>query len=58
MARGQLAFKQKDVTRAVRAVSAAGQSIQRVEIDREGKTVLFVGKPGEQDREGNEWDKI
>jgi hypothetical protein len=39
-------------------VSAAGQSIQRVEIDREGKIVVFVGKPEEQDTEGNEWDKI
>jgi hypothetical protein len=58
MARGQLAFRQKDVTRVVRAVSAAGQSIQRVEIDREGKIVVFVGKPEEQDTEGNEWDKI
>jgi hypothetical protein len=58
MAKGQLAFKKTDVTRALRAVSAAGQSIQRVEIDREGKIVVFVGKPGEQDTEGNEWDKI
>jgi len=39
MARGQLAFKQTDVTRALRAVFAAGQSVQRVEIDREGKIV-------------------
>jgi hypothetical protein len=58
MARGQSAFKQSDVTRALRAVSAAGQPIQRVEIDREGKIVVFVGKPEEQDTEGNEWDKI
>jgi hypothetical protein len=58
MARGQLAFRQKDVTRVVRAVSAAGQSIRRVEIDRQGKIVVFVGKPEEQDPEGNEWDKI
>src|SRR5262245_18221106 len=32
MARGQLAFKQSDVTRVLRAVSAAGQLVQRVEI--------------------------
>jgi hypothetical protein len=59
MARGQLVFKQTDVTRALRAVSAAGQSVQRVEIDREGKIVVFVGKAEHQDdREGNEWDHL
>jgi hypothetical protein len=59
MARGQLAFKQTDVTRALRAVSAAGQSVQRVEIDPEGKIVVFVGKPEQREEaEGNEWDHV
>jgi hypothetical protein len=59
MARGQSAFKQTDVTRALRAVSAARQPVQRIEIDpATGKIVVFVGKPEEQDTEGNEWDKI
>lgn len=58
MARGQLAFKQTDVTRALRGVSAAGQPIQRIEINREGKIVVFVGKPEEREGLGdNEWDK-
>jgi hypothetical protein len=37
MARGQSAFKQSDVTRALRAASAAGQPVHRFEIDRQGK---------------------
>jgi hypothetical protein len=59
MARGRLAFKQIDVTRTLRAVSAAGQQVQRVEIEpATGKIVVFVGKPGEQLRESNEWDRV
>jgi len=44
MAKGRLAFKQRDLTRALRAMSAAGTPAQRVEIDREGKIVVFFGK--------------
>jgi len=59
MARGPLAFKQGDVTRALRAASAAGQPVQRFEIDREGKIVVFVGKPEQREEAGgNEWDRI
>ena len=59
MPRGRLAFKQGDVTRALRAVSAAGQPVQRIEINREGKIVVFVGKTEQQEGLGdNEWDKI
>jgi hypothetical protein len=59
MARGRLAFRQGDVTRALRGVSAAGQAGQRIEINREGKIVVFVGKPEEREGLGeNEWDKI
>jgi hypothetical protein len=59
MARGQSAFKQSDVTRALRAASAAGQPIQRFEIDREGKIVVFVGEPEQRQKAGgNEWDHL
>jgi hypothetical protein len=59
MARSRLGFKQTDLTRALRAASAAGQPVQRFEIDREGKIVMFVGKSEQQDdTEGNEWDNI
>jgi hypothetical protein len=59
MARGRLGFKQTDLTRALRAASAAGQPVQRFEIDREGKIVVFVGKPEQREEAGgNEWDRI
>ena len=60
MARGRLAFKQGDVTRALRGMSAAGQPVQRVEIEpATGKIIVFVGKPEEREGLGeNEWDKV
>jgi len=59
MARGRLRFKQTDLARALRAGSAAGQPVQHFEIDREGKIVVFVGKPEPREEAGdNEWDNI
>ena len=44
MSRGLHAFKQTDVTRAIKAAEAAGKEVARVEIDRDGKIVIVVGK--------------
>jgi hypothetical protein len=53
--------KIEDVTRAVKAVAAAGVHIARVEIDKSGKIVIITadatGRPGET-KEANEWDRI
>ena len=54
MARAPSTFRQQDVTKAVKAVTAAGVHIARVEIDRSGKIVIVAGKsqeaaPGSQD---------
>jgi hypothetical protein len=46
MPRGQCRFRQSDVTRAVKAVVAAGGRVARVEIDRDGKIVLVMIDPG------------
>ena len=61
MARTPSTFRQQDVTRAVKAVTAAGVHIARIEIDKAGKIVIIAadanGQPGES-TEGNEWDRV
>jgi hypothetical protein len=61
MARAPCTFRQQDVTRAVKAVTAAGVGIARVEIDKSGKIVIITadatGRPCET-KEANEWDRI
>jgi hypothetical protein len=58
MARAPSTFRQQDVTRAVKAVAAAGVHIARVEIDKAGKiTIITVEQPSEV-TEANEWDNI
>jgi hypothetical protein len=63
MARAPSTFRQQDVTRAVKAVVAAGVDIARVEIDRAGKIVIVTGRPleatnpqDELDRELQDWE--
>jgi len=59
MARGNLTFRQSDVTRDVKAVVAAGVEVARVEVDRQGRIVVIAGKPvSKEGRGGNEWDSV
>ena len=57
MARAPSTFRQQDVTRAVKAVTAAGVHIARIEIDKTGKIVIITadatGQPGERRRRTN-----
>jgi hypothetical protein len=57
MARGPAIFRQGDVTRAVRGVTAAGQTVARVEIDTNGKIVIVTAGEFER-REENSWDRV
>lgn len=45
MARGPCTFKQGDVTRMVKGVVAAGVDVMRVEVDTDGRIVVFAGNP-------------
>jgi hypothetical protein len=61
MARAPSTFRQQDVTRAVKAVTAAGVHIARVEIDKAGKITIIT--PDRTNRlgettEANEWDRV
>lgn len=51
MARGPCTFKQRNVTRALRATVAAGFDVRRVEIDPAGKIVLVTARSDNPDNE-------
>jgi hypothetical protein len=57
MARVPAIFRQGDVTRAVRAVVAAGQAVMHVEIDPNGKIVIVTASELKR-REENSWDPV
>jgi hypothetical protein len=61
MARAPSTFRQLDVTRAVKAVAAAGVGIVRVEIDKAGKITIIAATGTEPDKGtagDNEWDTV
>jgi hypothetical protein len=58
MPRAPSTFRQQDVTRAVKAVAAAGVDIARVEIDKAGKITIIAGELGDGRAGSNEWDAV
>jgi hypothetical protein len=58
MGRAPAIFRQGDVTRAVRAVVAAGQAVARVEIDPNGKIVVVTVGELDARKEENSWDCV
>jgi hypothetical protein len=47
MARGLLTFRQRDLVRALKGTKAAGLEVSKVEIDKDGRIVVIIGKPEE-----------
>ena len=58
MLRAPSTFRQQDVTRAVKAVVAAGVDIARVEIDNTGKIAIIALTDGGKPATVNEWDTV
>ena len=38
-------FRQRDMTRAIKAARLAGLAVERVEVDKDGKIIVVTGKP-------------
>jgi hypothetical protein len=47
MPRGPSKFRQQDVTRALKAVAAAGITVRCVEVDSSGKIIVVMGGDSE-----------
>jgi hypothetical protein len=62
MARAPFTFRQQDVTRAVKAMVAAGVELARirVEISKTGSITVTANAPEDRsaEKEGNEWDTV
>ncbi|OKO69390.1 hypothetical protein AC629_41230 [Bradyrhizobium sp. NAS80.1] len=60
MSKGRHLFTQPAITRAVKAVLAAGVSVAEVEIGRDGSIRIIVGEPAQAHNpaEVNEWDTV
>ena len=61
MSRRPASFRQRDLTRAVKAVIAAGLHVAGVKVNAQGDIVVVTGDERAQDsssREVNEWDRV
>jgi hypothetical protein len=58
MSRGPQAFKQRDITRAMKAAKAAGFTTFRVEVTKDGTLVVVVAETDGPTVEINSWEKV
>jgi hypothetical protein len=60
MSRAPSTFRQRDVTRAVEAVVAAGVDLSRigVEITKAGSIIVSASEGLGENQGGNEWDSV
>jgi hypothetical protein len=61
MSRRPCVFRQRDMTRAVKGVTAAGVTVAKVQVDKDGKIVVVVGAASQNPLSspgGNEWDRV
>lgn len=60
MSRGAQAFRQGDVTKALKAAERAGLKVQRAEVRPDGSILLDFHRPSSAsgDPTVNEWDEV
>jgi hypothetical protein len=59
MSRRPSSFRQRDLTRAVKAVIAAGLHVAGVKVSAQGDIEVVTGEDRDSSsREGNEWDRL
>jgi hypothetical protein len=58
MSRAPSTFRQQDVTKAVKAVAAAGVDIRRIEVAPDGRIIIIVGNGKPDQWEANSWDRV
>jgi hypothetical protein len=67
MSRGPYTFRERDLTRAIRAAAKAGVPFSGVKVDRDGSIVILIGTPSSpapaNDNHtvapaANEWDEV
>lgn len=51
-------FRQADVTRAIRGALAAGRKVERIEIDANGKIVIYTESQAANDDGPSDWDGL
>jgi hypothetical protein len=57
MARGPLTFKQRDITRVLKAAVAAGHKVTRVEIAKDGNLFFVLNNEKPPTSPVDDWDK-
>ena len=57
MSRGPSTFKERDLTRAVRAVVKAGLEVARIDIDRTGQIRIVIGNGDRGATTENPWER-
>ena len=50
-------LRQTDITKALKAVRAAGLQVARIEMDKDGRPVLVIGPPESRVTVGSELDQ-
>ena len=57
MSRGVHPVRQRDLTKAVRAIVAAGLRVAGIRLETDGAVIVMAGEPGKSEElERNSWD--